>query len=37
LLGVYIFIGLVESARALAQRVRGPGGRDSVPPVAEQG
>lgn len=36
LLSVYIFIGLVESLRALGQRLRGRTHRDSVPPVVEQ-
>jgi CDP-diacylglycerol--serine O-phosphatidyltransferase len=36
LLSVYIFIGLVESLRALGQRLRGRPSRDSVPPVVEQ-
>jgi len=36
LLSVYIFIGLVESLRALGQRLRGRQSRDSVPPVVEQ-
>jgi CDP-diacylglycerol--serine O-phosphatidyltransferase len=37
LLSVYIFIGILESLRALAHRLRGIPPRDSVPPVAEQG
>ena len=36
LLSVYILIGLVESLRALGQRLRGRPARDSVPPAVEQ-